>query len=159
MPRASDSTATAVNPGRRASSRTPWPRSLRNASIVSSSAGADGQEALDRRPAERLALLVLEVHEGLPPGLGADPRGPRLERRRAVVHPPQPQIAPVGGGDDRRAPGARLLGVGADERGVARAQRLVHLRVLPALVAELERRALPGRQQLQERLEARRVLF
>ena len=58
--------------------------------------------------------------------------GPLVELAVGVVGLPQPQVAPVGGRDERRLHGAFLvLGVRDAQRGVRRAQRVEHLVVEP----------------------------
>ena len=82
-------------------------------------------------------LLVLEVHERVPPRAAEclDLARPLREIGLGVALVAQPQVAPVGGGLHR---GGRVLGVGHAEGRVGRPQPRVHRGVEPALVTELE---------------------
>ena len=87
---------------------------------------------------------------------------PCVERRGVVVLATQPQVAPARGRDDRRiAPRLAFcfVGVGDTQRGVARAQRLVHVARKPGGMAKLDRRFPSGRQQREEVHEAWQILL
>src|SRR5215831_929456 len=101
---------------------------------VSGTAG-DFKEASCQRGSLAL-VFVLEEYEGFFPFLRAHAREPDRELRVVVVRPPQPEIAPAGGRDQRRL---GLLGVGEAQGGAVRAQRLVDLGVVPGVVAKFER--------------------
>src|SRR5882724_4534341 len=107
------------------------------------------QQILKGRCTPGRLSLVLEEHVRVAPA-GADAverRDPARQIVIAVLDGAEAQVAEVRGGDLRRR---AFLGIGDAERRVARAEQRVHLVVEPALVAELEGRAEPVRQDRQE---------
>src|SRR5262249_44380964 len=109
-----------------------------------------------RQPWPGPGLLVLEEHERFGPLPVPDTIGPIAQVRLAVRDAAEPQVPKARRRHERRIPG--LPRVGDAPGGATLPQRVVDLVVVPGGVAELERRARPGREQGQERAEPRNVL-
>src|SRR5687767_11615697 len=99
---------------------------------------------------------MFEVDVRVGPRLRRDAAAPIGELAGVVCFFAQPDVPPARGAHEWR------LGVGGmcdAERGMMRAQHVVHLVVEPRVVAELERDACVARDQRQQRLQPRDVLL
>src|SRR6185503_9470931 len=102
-------------------------------------------------------FLVLQEHVGVVPRLLADAARPRAQLLVAEVLAPKPEVAPVGGGDERYD--GPLSGVGDAERRALCAQEIVHLVVEPRRVPELDGCPPPLGHVVEETLQPRHVLL
>jgi hypothetical protein len=93
-------------------------------------------------------VFVFEEHERVVPILALDATNPRQQFGGAVVRSPQPQIAPIGGGDEGRV--EIVVRFGQAQCGAVVVQQCEDFLVEPRRMSELKGEALRRRQQCQK---------